>query len=152
MYMNKDMDLRPDDGRPIGYWLKRLDRLIDGAFDRALAGEGLSRRHWQVLNSLASAPATSAGLSAALAPFTGGDSVALAPVIDALTRRGWVTTGADGRHALTAHGTDAHQRIRKDVDQARRLTMQRVSAEEYAQVIDILQRMAAGLESATAES
>jgi len=38
----------------------------------------------------------------------------------------------------------------QDVDQARRLILTRVTAEEYAQVIDILQRMAAGLETAAA--
>jgi hypothetical protein len=43
-----------------------------------------------------------------------------------------------------------HQRIQKDVDQARRLILTRVTAEEYAQVIDILQRMAASLETAAA--
>ena len=84
----------------------------------------------------------------ALKPFTGDDPTALAPVIDALTRRGWVTAGADGRHALTVDGAAGHQRIRQDVDQTRRLTLRYVTTDEYAQVIDILQRMAAGLESA----
>ena len=30
--------------RPIGYWLKHLDRLIDQAAERALAEEHLTRR------------------------------------------------------------------------------------------------------------
>jgi hypothetical protein len=35
--------------RPIGWWLKHLDGLIEAAFDRALATERLSRRHWQTV-------------------------------------------------------------------------------------------------------
>jgi len=97
---------------------------------------------------LAKGPATSAELNVALKPFTGDDPRALAPVIDALTRRGWIRAEADGRHALTADGAAAHQRIRQDVDQTRRLILRYVTTEEYAHVIDILQRMAAGLESA----
>src|SRR5215468_7734256 len=112
MYMDKDMNMPAGgDRRPIGYWLKHLDRLIEDTFDRALADGNLSRRHWQVLNALAAAPATSAGLAAALAPFTGGDPAALAPVIDDLTRRGWVTADAAGRAALTGDGAAAHQRV-----------------------------------------
>ena len=37
-------------GYPIGYWLKRLDRAIEGALDPTLAAENLTRRHWQTLN------------------------------------------------------------------------------------------------------
>ena len=151
MYMDKDINPRmTSDGRPIGYWLKHLDRLIEATFDRTLADVGLGRRHWQTLNTLAGGPATSTELNTALEPFTGDDPMALAPVIDTLTRRGWVTTEAEGRHALTVDGATAHQRIQKDVDQARRLILTRVTAEEYAQVIDILQRMAASLETAAA--
>jgi hypothetical protein len=151
MYMDKDIEFRVlDDRKPIGYWLKHLDRLIEGAFDRALADGNLSRRHWQVLHTLARGPATSAELNVALKPFTGDEPTALAPVIDALTRRGWVTAEAGGRHALSVDGAAAHQRIRQDVDQTRRLSLRYVTTEEYAQVIDILQRMAAGLESAAA--
>jgi DNA-binding MarR family transcriptional regulator len=146
-YMNQPVT---EDRRPIGYWLKHLDRLIDATFDRTLADVGLGRRHWQALNTLAGGPATSAELNAALEPFTGDDPMALAPVIDTLTRRGWVTTEAGGRHTLTVNGATAHQRIQKDVDQARQLILTHVTAEEYARVIDILQRMAAGLETAAA--
>ena|SRR5215469_7621758 len=152
MHMDKNIEFRVAGVRkPIGYWLKHLDRLIEDAFDHALADGNLSRRHWQVLNTLARGPATGAELNVALEPFTGDDPAALAPVIDALTRRGWVRAEADGRrHALTVDGAAAHQGIRQDVDQTRRLTLRYVTTEEYAQVIDILRRMAAGLESAAA--
>ena len=38
--------------RPIGYWLKKLDRLIDNHFDLQLSNAGLTRRQWQLLNLL----------------------------------------------------------------------------------------------------
>jgi hypothetical protein len=49
-----------DDRRPIGYWLKHLDSMIEGTFERTLASEGLTRRHWQVLNTLHTQPSTPA--------------------------------------------------------------------------------------------
>ena len=42
-----------DDERPIGWWVKRLDALREEALDSVVAGEGLTRRHWQVLHLLA---------------------------------------------------------------------------------------------------
>ena len=38
--------------RPIGYWLKKLDRLIDKHFELQLSNAGLARRQWQLLNLL----------------------------------------------------------------------------------------------------
>jgi hypothetical protein len=46
--------------KPIGYWLKTLDRLIDEYFDRAPADQGVQRRHWQILNILQASPAPDA--------------------------------------------------------------------------------------------
>ena len=61
-------DMKTGSRRPIGYWLKHLDRLIEDTFSRTLAGQGLTRRHWQVLNTLAQGPARPADLSKALQP------------------------------------------------------------------------------------
>jgi hypothetical protein len=58
-----------EDRRPIGYWLKHLDRLIEDNFDRLLASEGLTRRHWQLLNTLHRGPSTHEELAEAVAPF-----------------------------------------------------------------------------------
>jgi hypothetical protein len=43
---------------PIGYWLKRLDRAIDGALEPTLAAQNLTRRHWQTMNFLHQGRAT----------------------------------------------------------------------------------------------
>ena len=57
--------------RPIGYWLKHLDRLIEQASERALAEEHLTRRHWQIMNVLRKSPLGPAALADALRPFWG---------------------------------------------------------------------------------
>jgi hypothetical protein len=71
-------------GRPIGYWLKHLDRLIDDSFSRALAADELTRRHWQVLNTLARGPASPAELTQALEPFLRGPAPLAATTVDDL--------------------------------------------------------------------
>lgn len=66
-----------DERRPIGYWLKHLDRLIEGNFERTLASDGLTRRHWQVLNTLSTGSRTEAEIVDALAPFLVAASAAM---------------------------------------------------------------------------
>src|SRR4029450_9529752 len=61
------------DRRPIGYWLKHLDRPIEETFERPLSSTGLTRRHWQVLNTLNSGRTTNVELAVALRPFVVDD-------------------------------------------------------------------------------
>ena len=42
--------------KPIGYWLKHLDSLLEAAFARALARHAVNRRQWQALNVLHGRP------------------------------------------------------------------------------------------------
>ena len=58
--------------RPIGYWLKKLDSLIDGQFERQLSEAGVSRRQWQLLNLLEDGPRSVPDLRAELEPFLQG--------------------------------------------------------------------------------
>ena len=44
--------------RPIGFWLKLVDRLIDDGFARTLEEHGVTRRQWQLLNVLSRQRAT----------------------------------------------------------------------------------------------
>ena len=41
--------------RPIGWWVKELDRLLTEALDTTLEQESLNRTGWQVLNTVATA-------------------------------------------------------------------------------------------------
>src|SRR5262245_21720093 len=144
MYMSQN--IKPGDAggqRPIGYWLKHLDRLIEETFSQTLASDGLTRRHWQILNTLARGPAPSAELTNALDPFVRHDPAALDTAVDDLANCGWVSRDQDGRLCLTQAGQTAHQQTQERVQQTRGLILRGVSTSEYATVIDILTRMSA---------
>ena len=55
--------------RPIGFWLKLVDRMIDEQFASTLEEHGVTRRQWQLLNILARENATVQQLDTAVAPF-----------------------------------------------------------------------------------
>ena len=129
--------------RPVGWWVKRLDELLERGLDDVVAAEGLSRRHWQVLDSLAAAPSARPELAAALASFaTPGQ---LDVVVADLAARDWVEEGG-GLLALTHDGRGAHGRLAGAVAAFRRRVAEGLSAEEYAATVAGLARMVANLE------
>lgn len=133
--------------RPIGYWLKYLDRLIEEAFERALAAEGLTRRHWQFLNTVHEAPRTQDGVDAALAPFVDDDPAPLRSIGDELAERGWLVTEGDGTLRLTGLGVEAHNAVERKVADNRRQLVDGITDQEYEATMDTLSRMAANLEA-----
>ena len=124
--------------------MKRLDELLEQGLDDVVAAEGLSRRHWQVLQSLAGGPVPRAELQAALASFAGPQQVD--GVLADLAGRGWVADDA-GRPELTAAGRTAHERLAAAVGAFRRRVAEGLTAEEYAQVVRGLARMVGNLEA-----
>jgi len=133
--------------RPIGYWLKHLDRLIDEAFERALDADGLTRRHWQVLNTLAAGPSTAAALTAALQPFVQEDPKAVEVIIRDFFDRGWVRDVPDGGVEISERGRAVHEAAMKRVAETRQDLRRGITDDEYVSVVRILQRMASNLES-----
>ncbi|MBP8537493.1 MarR family winged helix-turn-helix transcriptional regulator [Streptomyces sp. MK37H] len=133
--------------KPIGYWLKHLDALIDADFERALAGSGLARRHWQVLNCLAAGPRSADELAEALRPFWGEGAITLDEALEALRSRGWVTRAAeDGPYSLTPPGADGHAAVAERVGATRRRLMDGLTDEQYLETVRVLSRMAGNLE------
>jgi len=139
--------------RPIGYWLKHLDRLIDGAMDRAFGAEGVTRRHWQVLNILREAPRDAAGLRDALRPFwTEGVSTqdervsTLDEVTGDMARRGWLA----GSYALTPAGEAAHAAVQRKVHGIRATFLTGLADDDYHRTVRTLRHMAENLESGPA--
>ena len=135
-----------EDRRPIGYWLKHLDGLIEAAFERTLTSKGVTRRHWQALNTLHERPSTQAAVADALAPFLADDPGADERVIDELVTRGWVERGEGKVLKLTPVGTRVHAALLRQIQATRQLLMRDVTQEEYLAVVDVLRRMAANLE------
>ncbi len=133
-----------DDERPIGWWVKRLDALLEDALDSVVAGEGLTRRHWQVLHLLAGGVDQEGDLLAALSDFPGD---ALAVVTD-LAARGWVDRPRTGAVQLTADGAAAHDRVSRAVGRVRRHTADGLSRQEYERTVLVLARMVENVERA----
>jgi DNA-binding MarR family transcriptional regulator len=139
-----------DDNKPIGWWLKEVDRLLEESFEQLLADDGLTRRQWQALNAAArrtpsrrtSRVATDDAptIAAALAPFLSGDPAEVAAVTDPLVKRGWLAADA-----LTADGERALQALTTKVQAQRRRVTANISEAEYAATVDVLRRMAANL-------
>ncbi len=136
-------------GYPIGYWLKRLDRAIDGALDSTLAADGLTRRHWQTINLLHNGPCDADALAEALRPFWGQGAITLDEVLSDLERSGTVVSD-QGHYALTADGEATRARIAEQVSLTRRRLVDGVAKEEYVATVEVLQRMTANLEGAPA--
>ena len=132
--------------KPIGYWLKHLDSLLEAAFDRALTGHAVNRRQWQALNVLQEAPRSEGELAEALLPFLGADAEPLGEVIGALEGRGWLTGDDQRRYALTTSGRAALEALARDVAGVRSRLSEGVAQAEYYRTIDVLARMATNLE------
>jgi DNA-binding MarR family transcriptional regulator len=122
--------------KPIGYWLKQVDTLLEDAVAAGLAEQGVSRREWQVLNVLATADGGDP--RAALAPFDGVEQA-----LARLSERGWVAG-----ERLTEAGGRAHAQVAEHIGQVRRRAVEGVSLLEYEATVDVLRRMAANLSPA----
>jgi hypothetical protein len=131
--------------RPIGYWLKRLDRLIDGQFERQLGDVGLSRRQWQLLNLLEDGPMSVQELQTALEPFL-QDGDDLNGALLGLVASGW----ADSQNNIVSVTTTGHAQfglVKTKVAELRQTLTAGISPEDYQATVDVLARMTANLES-----
>jgi len=145
----------PEDITPshrFGYWLKRLDKLIEATQERAFAEEKLTRRQWQVLHILSESPQDAARLTDAIRPFLGPGAVTLDEVTDELARRGWLTRDQAGRFALTPAGQAGHAAVDEQLNELFRSTfLDGLTQDDYYGTMRILQRMAENLERATGQ-
>jgi len=135
--------------RPMGYWLKHLDRLIETAAERTLAEQELTRRHWQIMNVLHESPQQETGLTEAVRPFWGPGAITLDEVTSELTRRGWLTQDDTGRYALTPAGQAGHTAVEQKVRGIRSTLVTGLTEQDYRDTVRVLQRMAENLERAT---
>ncbi|MBM7821066.1 DNA-binding MarR family transcriptional regulator [Cellulosimicrobium cellulans] len=137
--------------RPIGYWLKLVDRLIDESFDGVFQHSGLTRRHWQVLNTIRDGVSQETSVDGVLSPFTGAAPVAghgasaVTAEIDDLVRRGWVARDASGGLSVTVAGNHAYHDLLDAVSVSRERVADGISRAEYAQTVATLERMARNL-------
>jgi hypothetical protein len=145
--MGKGMEME----RPIGYWLKHLDRLIEAALERTFAGQKLTRRHWQIMNVLRESPQGAAGLTEAIRPFWGPGAITLGQVTGELTLRGWLTQDDAGRYTLTPAGQDGHAAVEQKVHGIRSTFLTGLTEQDYHATVQVLQRMAENMERAAGQ-
>ena len=128
----------PTDRRPIGFWLKLVDRLIDTRLEASLGG--LSRRQWQALNVVREGRTSQAEIDARVRPFIGSEGTTVLEVAD-LQQRGWLTSDA-ATLELTELGTTEFARLLELVSADRTTLMIGIAPEEYASTVSVLETMA----------
>lgn len=145
----------PENIRPshrFGYWLKRLDNLIETTQERTFAEEKLTRRQWQILHILSESPQDAARLTDAIRPFLGPGAVTLDEVTGELAHRGWLTRDEAGRYALTPAGQAGHAAVDEKLNELFRTTfLTGLTQDDYYGTMRILQRMAENLERAAGQ-
>jgi DNA-binding MarR family transcriptional regulator len=137
------------DTRPLGYWLRLVDRLIDEQFAMTLEEHGITRRQWQLMNVLAQAPASVTELDAAIAPFLAAateerERESSVEHLTELIESAWVDATPTG-YELTVRGQAALERLAVVVAEQRTVITAGVTDAEYEQTVGVLQRVAANL-------
>jgi DNA-binding MarR family transcriptional regulator len=130
--------------KPLGWWLRHVHELLESSMTQALKAEALTRRHWQVLNTIARGARTSADIDTAMSPFVAEEG-SMAPKISDLRERGWVTESGE----LTNEGRDAHTRVEERVQAFRAAVTHDISDDDYVTTVKTLEQCAANLEALT---
>ncbi|SHG97336.1 MarR family winged helix-turn-helix transcriptional regulator [Streptoalloteichus hindustanus] len=134
--------------KPIGYWLNRTDQALTSSMNGMLAEFGLTRIAWQVLNVVHDTPRVAdADVLAILA--ANADTRTLSAAIDTMLSDGWVTRPAPNQLVLTPDGQQRLVRVAERVDEFRELSTTGISGDEYRTAVEVLERMARNLETAT---
>lgn len=128
--------------RPIGWWLKEADSLLDAAFDTALRGEEVDRRDWQVLASLASGGKSRGEVIDTLSGFD--PAARVDGVIGNLETRGWIE-GSSSKLQLTPSGVEKQQKLMPLVATVRQQVADALPREDYTALVGLLARLVEGL-------
>jgi len=132
------------DQRPIGYWLKLVDTLIERQFAATLEEHGITRRQWQLLTLLARGPATVEQLDDSVRPFLTGVDESSVEHLSELIDSAWVDATPEG-YELTDRGFTAYGTLSDVVGQQRAMIGQGISETEFSETIGVLEKMARNL-------
>ncbi|MGV9678583.1 MarR family winged helix-turn-helix transcriptional regulator [Nocardia sp. NPDC003482] len=133
--------------KPLGYWLKQIDRGIERNFAALLADEGLVRRSWQVLHTLADNPRTLEELDQAVAPFLDDTDPTVVPYLNRMIARSWVDRKETGEYALTDQGHAAHEALFERIKTQREAILDGLTPEDYDTLTALLRRIADNVET-----
>jgi hypothetical protein len=133
------------ENRPIGFWLKLVDRLIDERFAAIIEEHGVTRRQWQLLNVMEPGAATVEQLDQSIAPFVEpGTEETAAEHLAELVDSDWITVNGSV-YSLTDRGRSAFGRLQEVVDSLRDQTGEGLTQEQYETTLSALERMAVNL-------
>ncbi|WP_028279855.1 transcriptional regulator [Arthrobacter sp. H5] len=131
--------------RPLEFWIKLVDGLIDEQFEASLEEHGVTRRQWQILNLLAKEPATMTDLNTALAELPDDHSEETLPEqLEELTDSNWLTAQGT-EYALTELGRSSVTMLTEVVSHNRDRLGADVSPADYQTATDVLEHMAKNL-------
>jgi len=134
--------------QPIGFLLRKLDRLLDERFERTLGAFEVTRRQWQLMNTLLEGPATKDALSGAVAPFLDkSPDETVEQHLTPLLERGVVERDGDA-YELTPSGRALFVELRDHVRSTRELTTRGLADGEYERTLANLSTMIQNLEQA----
>ncbi|WP_181777504.1 MarR family transcriptional regulator [Amycolatopsis pittospori] len=122
--------------KPLGFWFAHLHQALETSLEEVLAAETLTRRHWQVLDTIDGGARGQTEVDQALSPF--GEQQ---EVVADLRTRGWIDDEGD----LTAQGHEAHARLKTEVGRFRSRATEGISEDDYRTTVGVLERMAANL-------
>jgi hypothetical protein len=132
------------DQRPIGYWLRLLEGLIDEQFARTLDEHGVTRMQWQLLNVLAQGQASVQMLDAAVAPYLVAGGETTLDHLTELIESAWVDATPTG-YELTERGRGALDRLSNVVTEQRTALSAGVDQSNYLTTVNTLEQMAFNL-------
>lgn len=139
---------------PIGYWLKHADEVITKHVNHVLSEQGFTRFQWQVLNSIYEAGAIARkDLFNTMQTFI--EARQFDDILDGFAKQAWLIERSDGDTRalmLTDAGKTKRDTIFALQREVRRRAMQGITEQEYAIVLDVLQRIVNNLEKATPRS
>lgn len=130
--------------RPVGFWVKLVDQLLEERLDATLATHSLTRRGWQVLNSLGDGGLSQAELGARLEGWVsdGGDEIGA--TVASLIETDQVQA-SEGALVLTGAGVRTRDAATDDVGAFRRLVAEGIDRSDYGTALAVLEGMATNL-------
>ena len=131
---------------PLGFWLRTVDSLLDSSMDELFASGGVTRRLWQVLNTVQrNEPAGADVINDAMAMFLDENVPSTSPLLDELASRGWAEA-AEGSWTLTDAGRSALATLEKQVAQHRAVMFGGIDDQDYRTTVETLARVTRNLD------
>jgi hypothetical protein len=132
------------DQRPIGYWLRLVDGLIDDQFAHTLDEHGVTRMQWQLMNVLARGQASVEMLDAAVKPYLVAGGETTLDHLTELIESAWVDATPTG-YEITERGQAALERLTAVVATQRTQMSEGLTEPDYLTTIATLQQIATNL-------